>query len=129
MAELVCVPPERVAEMWPHARAYIKAAIDRTGLSKFEDIEREILGNRQLLWLAWDGATIKSVASTAVEDDALVIVACGGTDSSGWLSLISQIEDYAKSIGCRRTRIYGRRGWVKLLPEYQTRHVILERLL
>lgn len=115
--------------MWPHARSLILAAIERTGLSKFEDIEAAILGGRQLLWLAWDGENIRSAASTAIENDALVIVACGGSDRSGWLGLIGQIEDYAKSLNCRCVRIYGRKGWERVLPGYRAQHVILERSL
>ena len=57
------------------------------------------------------------------------IVACGGHDRSQWLPLIARLEAYGRREGCAAMRIYGRRGWRKLLPEYRTTRVLLEKEL
>lgn len=129
MAELVCVAPSLVGQMWPHARALIKSALDRTKLTRFEDVEAQILAGQQLLWLAWDGEKIEAAASTQVDGDACVIVACGGKEHRNWLGLIEGIQKYAKDCGCKHVRIYGRPGWQRVLPEYRRKFVILERPL
>ena len=45
-AELACVDPERIAEVWPHARHLIKSAIDQTGLSDFAEFEAEVAADK-----------------------------------------------------------------------------------
>jgi hypothetical protein len=128
MVELVCVDPERVHEFWPYAKDLILSAILRTGLSQPTDIECDILNGHQLLWLAWDGA-IKAAASTHLANNVCTVTACGGANMNEWLSLFAQIEQYAKNEGCRCVRIFGRKGWLRVLKGYEAKHIIIERRL
>src|SRR5690348_10324751 len=90
LAELVCVDPARVREIWPHVEPLLRKAILRTGLSAFADIEREILLGRVLLWLAVGSErgciAIEAVAATSLQQtDAgkvCVITACAGANMS-----------------------------------------------
>jgi hypothetical protein len=50
-------------------------------------------------------------------------------DRRQWLPLIAGLEAYARAEGCAAMRIYGRRGWLKLLPDYRTSRVLLEKEL
>lgn len=129
MVDLVCVDPKRVHEVWPHAKPLIMSAITRTGLSDPADIEYDILNGDQLLWLAWNGEKIEAAASSHLISGVCVITACGGENMERWLPLFSQIETYAKNEGCRCVRIYGRKGWGRVLDGYHVEHVILERPL
>jgi hypothetical protein len=129
-AKLVCVDPARVAEFWPHVRGLIKAAIDRTGLSSFGDIEADVINGEQLLWLAW-GEGIEAAATTHLiktEDRPIcVLTSCSGHERERWLHLFAQIEDYARNEGAKAMRIYGRPGWQRVLDGYRVEHVILEK--
>ena len=133
MAELVCVDPKQIRRIWPHASHFIKRAILRTGLSDFKEVEDSILDGDGLLWLAWNGEMIEAAASTVLEiangEKSCIIVACGGDDMSNWLGLIEQIETYAKNEGCKRTRIIGRRGWLRVLEGYRADYAILEKAI
>lgn len=136
-AELVCVDPKRVHEIWPNVAPLLRRAIARTGLSAFADIERDILRGHALLWLAISGeggaAAIDAVASTSLEQaDAgkvCVITACAGAHMRRWLPLIAHIEAYAKAEGCRYVRIFGRTGWLRVLDEYRVTGVVLDKQL
>lgn len=132
MVDLVCVDPARINEVWPHASGLIKAAIDRTGLSNFADIERDVLSGAQLLWLAW-GGTIEAAATTKLvqigQHKICILVACSGQQRERWLPLFEKIEKYAKDEGCACMRIYGRKGWKRALSGYRVNHVILEKAL
>lgn len=136
-AELVCVDPKRVHEIWPLAEPLLGRAIARTGLSAFCDIEREILCGNALLWLAVEGEgtqfAVLAAASTSLQQtDAgkvCVITACAGKDMPRWLGLIAHIEKFARNEGCTCVRIYGRKGWLRALDRYEQRHVILEKEL
>lgn len=136
-AELICVDPKRVHEVWPLAEPLLRRAIARTGLSAFRDIEREVLCGNSLLWLAVERKrrkfTVIAAASTRLQrTDAgkvCVITACGGKDMPRWAGLLGQIEDFARNEGCQCVRIYGRKGWLRALDGYAERNVILDKEL
>jgi len=136
-AELACVDPDQVALIWPQVAPRLRQAILRTGLSAFADVEHDVLNGFALLWLAMsreDAAfAIDAVATTRLEQtDAgkvCVIVACEGKARRRWLPLIRGIEAYAKAEGCRSVRIFGRRGWQRVLDGYAQTHVIIQKEL
>ena len=130
MADLFCVPPDEVHQVWPLARDLIRAAIERTGLSEFEDIERSILAGDQLLWLAISDHIEAAAAThlTKTKDRPIcTLTACSGHDRERWLPLMARIEKYAKDEGAKCMRIYGRKGWSRVLDGYHVEHVILEK--
>ena len=130
--QLVCVGPDHIDEMWPHVRDKIRAAVERTGLSSFADIEADVLTGMQLVWIAWNGADIMAAATTQLvkpHDKVCVLTACSGYDRDRWLPLFRHIEEYAKAEGCRTMRIFGRRGWERALDGYRVEHVVLEKAL
>ncbi len=127
--ELICVDPAQVQEFWPHARQLIRTAIETTNLSDFEDVEEQILSGNQLLWLAWSGKIEAAATTQLVKGPVCVVVACAGHNRERWLPLFEKIEQYAKDEGCTCVRIYGRKGWERVLSDYRAEHVILERQL
>lgn len=132
MADLICVAPDRVHEFWPHARELIHKATRRTNLNHFLDIEYDVLSGDGLLWLAWSGKIEAAATTILIETETekvCVLTACGGEDMKQWLPLFSQIEAYAKQEGCARVRIYGRRGWSRVLKGYDVTNYVMERTL
>ena len=116
--------------MWPHVSDLIRAAVERTGLSSFADIEADVLTGMQLVWIAWNGKDILAAATTQLvkpDDKVCVLTACSGYDRAQWLPLFAQIEQYAANEGCTKMRIYGRKGWERVLTGYRVEHVVLEK--
>jgi len=133
-ARFACIDPRAVSIVWPLARDFIKSAVERVGVSDFELIESEVLGGDQLLWIAFaDGAPpiVEAAATTqlvsASGDLVCVLVACGGRDRRRWLPFLEQIEAYAKAEGSSKMRIYGRKGWERVLEGYRSKCVVLDR--
>jgi hypothetical protein len=135
--ELACACPRQTRQMLPRVAARLRRAVQRTGLSFFADMERDVLGGRALLWLALSGTcpdvAIDAVATTRLElteaGKICVITACEGKNMTRWLPLIRGIEDYAKAEGCRCVRIFGRKGWLRVLDGYRQTHVIIDKEL
>jgi hypothetical protein len=131
--QLVCIDPGRVREIWPLVAPLIKRAIVRTGLSTFTMIERDILAGVSLLWVAWNGSSIEAVASTSLQQTeagkVCVVTACAGAGMTRWLTLIRGIEAYAAKEGCRCVRIFGRKGWARVLEGYEETHSIIDKRL
>lgn len=131
-AELICVAPDRVSEFWPHVESLIRSAIERTELSDPRDIENDILNGRSLLWIAWTGVIEAAAASQIVRvgnTKVCIITACGGSNRERWLPLIEGIENYAREEGCSRSRIYGRKGWLRVLDGYEIKNVVMDKEL
>src|SRR5262245_47838496 len=133
--QLICIPPARVHEFWPHARALIKAAMEKGDINPFAGVERAVLAGGALLWLAWD-ADARVIAAACVSElqvvgarKLCVIVACGGHGMHRWLPLLAPIEEYARAEGCSAMRIMGRAGWTRVLKDYRRKRVILEKRL
>jgi hypothetical protein len=86
----------------------------------------------QLVWLAVDDKEIMAVATTHLvrpREKVCVLTACAGREREQWLPLFARIEQYAKDEGCTKMRIYGRKGWERVLDGYRVEHVILEKVL
>lgn len=132
-ADLICVPPVRVSEIWPHVKHLIEAAMKRSDLGRFDVLEEDVLNGDALLWLAYSGQTIEAAAVTQIVlteiSKVCALRACGGTDRKRWIGLLRHIEQYAKQEACDCVRIAGRKGWARALPEYREARVILERRL
>ena len=132
-SELVCVDPKQTGEIWPHVGSLLRDACRRTGLNAFADIEADILAGRSLLWVAWNGGAIESAAATVlINSDAgrvCIITVCGGSGIKRRLHLVDQIESYARREGCARIRIYGRKGWLRVLDGYEQKYAIMDKCL
>lgn len=130
--DLVCIPPSEVHQVWPRARELIRAAIEKTDLSEFEDIENGVLSGDQLLWFAVSDH-IEAAATThlikARGAPVLVITACSGRDLERWNMLLAGIEKYARDENASCIRIYGRKGWERVLTDFRVAHVIMEKAL
>jgi hypothetical protein len=131
--KLICIDPKQVREFWPYASPLLRRATARTGLCAFGDIERDVLSGNALLWIAWSGSGIEAVASTSLQQtDAgkvCVITACSGAHMARWLPLIRTVEAYAKEEGCGCVRIFGRKGWARVLDGYRQTHAIIDKRL
>jgi hypothetical protein len=130
--DLVCVPPADVSKTWPLARLLIKSAIEHTGLSDFDHIESQVLSGDQLLWLAISDHVEAAATTHLVKTRGkpiLVVTACSGSRRERWIALRHRIEAYGKAEGASRIRLYGRKGWERVLPDYRVEYVIMDKEL
>jgi hypothetical protein len=142
--ELICIDPARVHEFWPHVSPLIRAAMERGAITDFGDVAGAVLAGRALVWIAiaredgrkrpdGSGTAIKAAAVTQLSTVGgarfCTIVACGGAGRREWLPLLAGLEHYAKEEDCKAMRIFGRRGWQRVLPDYKPARVLLEKSL
>jgi hypothetical protein len=130
---MVCVDPARIRELWPHVEHFAKEAMRRGDLGDYHNVNRRVLAGQMLVWLAWHEPNIEAIAITELvrteRSRSCVIVACGGTRVRRWIGLIEHIENYARDEGCDNVRIFGRKGWQRLLKDYSAPKVLLEKAL
>lgn len=130
-AELVCVPPDRVKEIWPHVLHLIAKAMERGRMGRFEDVQTDVLGGNAFLWLAIENGSVLASAVTKVTNEPgerlCTIVACGGYAFERWGRLIEGLEKYARAENCVAVEICGRPGWSRALKGYRTTKVIIRK--
>lgn len=136
-ASLVWIHPQDVPAIWPLVADRLRAAYLRTDLSHTLDLERDVLRGDAALWVAASPGGIVAeieaalVAKLVRTDRNLVciITACGGSNMSRWLGHLAAIERWAKEQGAAKIRLFGRKGWLRVLKQYQAKAVVLERAL
>lgn len=128
----LCVDPAQVHKVWPLVSHLIAEAMQRGGGDQ-EEVERGVLSGQLLLWVAADEKAIWAAAVTGLhverEQRFCCIWACGGKEQVRWPVLELELEKFARDEGCAFMRIYGRRGWAKVFPDYKLKQIVLEKAL
>jgi hypothetical protein len=134
--QCLCVDPARIDEIWPHVEAFLAAALWRSPDGDTPaDALHELHDRRLLLWIVWapDDREILAAATTRLieigKGRVCVITACGGRELERWKWSIGEIEKYARAEGCIELRLMGRKGWVRMFPEFREPWAILSKEL
>jgi hypothetical protein len=131
LPDLYCVPPDQVWRVWSHVRHWIAKAIERGGDDDYRQHERDTLEGLNQLWIVADQGKLIAAAITKLVREGgksvCIIVACGGEGWKRFGHLIGRLESFAKDEGCEAVRVVGRKGWQRLLPDYEVKHVRWEK--
>lgn len=79
------------------------------------------------LWQCSQGIVVTEIR-VYPQTKACLIVLCAGADMETWIHNIRIIEWWAKEQGCSVVEAYGRAGWRKWLPDYETRAMFMKDL-
>ena len=131
MTVLFQVPCENIAQVFPLVETELKKAIDFAG-NRYADgeLQRDLENGNKQLWLVNDGNEIKaSIVTLVYKNGVCQIVLCAGHDMKDWLGHIKEIEQFGRNHDCNISEIIGRKGWMKMLPDYELFAVILRKKL
>lgn len=131
---LVCVAPQRVAEIWPHVAHFIESAfLSGRGDDTADVVRADLDAGRSLLWVVWDGSGFLAAATTKIIDyptkRVCLVTSCGGRELTRWIAFLDDLMRYAKDQNCAVFRIEGREGWKAMLPDFRQPFIVLERVL
>lgn len=130
--KLHAIDPHKVALLWPLVSDLLQAAVERCGDWTLDGVKSELENDRALLWITTDGGKVYAAAVTRLLETpgglTCQALACGGEDDD-WPARFAVIEDYARAVGCTRTRIAGRKGWARVFRNYELAYVTLEKRL
>ena len=131
--KLYCVAPELLDQVWPRIAPFIKKSVLRGTYVDYSETERRVfLGNHQL-WVVADGNEFLAAGITSLEHANgylnCRIIALGGKQMKRWFHLFPAIEQFARDEGCKVIRVMGRKGWTRLLKDYQATRVMMEKAL
>lgn len=119
---------EDALKLWPLVEPLIKRATDLDhGRSTPDTIKELISQDKALLWA---DKNLKMVLVSSVEEyptgkKTLLLRVCGGEDLSICKQAFPMLKDYARDMGCDSVEVRGRKGWLKVLPEFKEDYTVL----
>ena len=116
-SDLICYLPEHIPEVWDSAKGHLQRALDRGSRYTLSDIYDGLITSRMQLWVSfnWETRSIEAALVTSIQDGYCLLLACGGQNMREWAQWLEIVEKWAREHGCEELRIYGRRGWAKVL--------------
>jgi len=121
-SSLALFSTDEIPQVWNHVHDYIISGISRgPGDWNVRDVYAALLSGQAQLWSSIRGTEFEGALVTLVVDypqtKALLYLTIGGKDMDHWWQYRTEIEDYAKRIGCNFVEAWVRPGWVKLLAK------------
>jgi len=93
-------------------RQWIEAALEyAAGTHTFEDIAAGVLSNRYQIWPNQNSVIITEIVVYPQIKDLHFFLVGGDLDELKLMRPV--IEDWAKSVGCKRASCAGRKGWAR----------------
>lgn len=128
------IPSSDLDRVWPAVANDIEEAA-KTSRGKFlaEDIYQELKDQTCQLWV-WESESARGVFITQVHsykrNKVCWIRIATGHNYQEWVSQVMRtIEEWAKEQGCDAMELLARPGWKRVLEDYETTHVYLEKAL
>ena len=127
------VPTLAVETIWDSVRKLITKTND--DVLNDNDIKGYLLNGDYTLWVAIDEESKDVVAAMTTEfayyprDKVCRVVTLAGERMKEWIGNLDMVEDWAKEQGCNYLDMYGRRGWIKVLPDWKEDSVLLRKKL
>ena len=109
---------KEIPDYWDRVRPFIDRALKRGSNYTLSEIRDGLDKTELQLWVAEEGESIKATLVTSLQEDKeskfCLLLALSGGDIP-WREWLTMFEDWAKYKGCEEMRIYGRRGWSRVL--------------
>jgi len=127
------VPTLAVESVWDSVKNLITKTND--DVLNDNDIKGYLLNGDYTLWVAIDEESKDVVAAMTTEfayyprDKVCRVVTLAGERMKEWIGNLDMVEDWAKEQGCNYLDMYGRRGWIKVLPNWKEDSVLLRKKL
>lgn len=123
--------PADVPAVWRAAQAQLERAFHLCANDTIDRHYQLLVKDTEQLWQIDEG---RGWALTRVIDTKhgrmLEIVALSGHGAREWIgSFFEKVEAWGKSVGCAKVIFTGRKGWAKLLKDYQVTRVTCEKEL
>lgn len=128
---LFIVPPEMVAETWPHIEHLAKRFESETQTMTADLIRARAEDGTAQLWGYQQGEEVKGIGVTEICEHHtgrfLRVMAIAGDLDPVLPEIAGLVERWARDMGCVAMEINGRRGWVRVLPGYKLRAYVIEK--
>lgn len=121
-----------VPEYWPGVEKWVEKALEGRSISlRAEDIYQGCLCRGMTLWLVVPGPRACAVTEITQQKYGKLcqMLVVGGEGMGDWLRFEPEIAEYAREQGCDFIEVAGRKGWARVMPDYEPVYMIYRRTL
>lgn len=118
------VPQDMLESLWPFIAPFLSKAVNLTPeMATLNDVYEQCANGENIAWVVVQDNKIIAAYTTRVVEypqaRALIVDYLGGERMKDWLGLaVTSIKNQAKRNNCKWFEAYGRRGWERLVKEY-----------
>ena len=123
------IKPEDVAYVWEEVAPLLDTVKEHTeGELETDDFLEPLTHGDMQLWIATEGSTVHGVMVTQLipypQKKILRIISLAGDNFEELRGFQEMIEAFAVKTGCTALEMWGRKGWKKLLPDWEDTYVV-----
>jgi hypothetical protein len=131
-AECFTLLSHQIGKHWPAILRLLNRIEDADWTS--DQVYEDLISARAQLWGIAANGEIQGIWITRIEKTprdlyGLVWIAAGDGLEVGLYHFLNMTEEWFKEKGCRYVEVSGRKGWQKVLPNYEFRAVQLRKYL
>lgn len=123
---------EEIGELWPTVRPLLVEALNyhTPGCAPFQ-VKANLENGEWRLLVVEDAGRVIAAGCLHIVELPLTrqcrFELFGGERMAEWLPLLTDVEEWAISQGCTSFRLFGRRGWARILDDWRETAVVLEK--
>lgn len=123
----------QINAVFDHIQPFLETVYERFSDEVNEDVlASEIAADRIQFWVVTNGSIVSAVLGTSLDYlgtgvKVATVRFIVGKHSEKWIHLLEKIEAWAAFEGCKKVRMYARKGWAKRLPDYKMPFVVMEK--
>jgi hypothetical protein len=130
--KIAMISPDDINVVWDHISEYIQHVVDHSrGEATLEDYYEHISTGDMQLWVAVSKNEVLACMVTQIapypSKRVLRIIALGGVEMERWIEFLPDIEHWAMNMGCTSLEAWGRKGWLKILRDWECTYHILTK--
>ena len=123
------VAPEDVAYIWERVAPLLDEVQEHTeGEVESDDFLESLTHGDMQLWIATEENELHSIMITQIitypQKKVLRIISIAGSDFKRLYQFNEMVESFAIKTGCTSLELWGRKGWKKLLPDWESNYIV-----
>tara|TARA_R100000781_G_C4048762_1_gene116718 strand:+ start:21 stop:557 length:537 start_codon:yes stop_codon:yes gene_type:complete len=129
---IAIVNPDDLNVIWDMVEPYLEAVIEKSqGEAVLEDYYEHISTGDMQLWVAIESSEILACMVTQIapypSKRVLRIISLGGMQMDSWIEFLPDVEHWAMGMGCSSLELWGRKGWLKILKDWECSYHVLTK--
>ena len=123
------VQPEDIAYIWEEVSPLIEMARKHSeGELETDDFLEPLTHGDMQLWIATEDNNMHSAMVTQIvpypQKQILRVILIAGSDLKRLYEFNDMIESFATRTGCSAMELWGRKGWKKMLPDWESNYIV-----
>jgi hypothetical protein len=127
---VILVQPEQLSNVWPKVHAWIQSALEYgQGDENATDVLISIAVGRYLLFHEPDKFAIVAQVQSFPRQKVITVLYLGGGDMDAIKQGIEEAKPWCKAQGITAFRVWGRKGWKRVLEMTEKGYILQSEIL